>query len=334
MWLPGRKPALAPRSAACAWPRCWSMWATWCNAASCWRALPPRACRPRWRRPVPLLHGGRAPAPPEASCQCRPRAHLIKPAALSAQQVNQYLTAEQTAKARVESVKAGLGRPAAAPATHRGAGARQRRHLGAPGHGGRRGGRRHRAVPADPPGPAGVARRGRAPPNWRACSPGTAVTVLARQRRPADRPGAHGGTHRGPANPLRPGLCRSAKPRPRRQQFQGRHVCARRVRAGQLTGTDCAASRLWSCATASVMCSGSDPDQRVSQLKVQTGRRVGERVELLDGVGRRSAAGGQRRRLPERWRSGQGGAPVPATRMPASAARQDLTPPLQNKERA
>jgi multidrug efflux pump subunit AcrA (membrane-fusion protein) len=26
-------------------------------------------------------------------------------------------------------------------------------------------------------------------------------------------------------------------------------------------------------------------DQRVSQLKVQTGRRVGERVELLDGVG-------------------------------------------------
>jgi multidrug efflux pump subunit AcrA (membrane-fusion protein) len=30
-------------------------------------------------------------------------------------------------------------------------------------------------------------------------------------------------------------------------------------------------------------------DQRVSQLKVQTGRRVGERVELLDGVGAESS---------------------------------------------
>jgi multidrug efflux pump subunit AcrA (membrane-fusion protein) len=96
--------------------------------------------------------------------------------ALSASQINQYLTAEQTAKARVEAARAlAPGATGAAEPDQR-AGARRRRDLRTRGHRGRGGGRGHRAVPHDPQGPAGVARRSHvrragphqapAPPPW------------------------------------------------------------------------------------------------------------------------------------------------------------------------
>jgi pyruvate/2-oxoglutarate dehydrogenase complex dihydrolipoamide acyltransferase (E2) component len=95
---------------------------------------------------------------------------------------------------------------AGAPEPGQRAGARRRHHLRARRHGGRRGGRGHRAVSHDPQGPAGMARRshlGRAGPR----DQGHAGASDGRQRRAAGRPRAHDRPDRGPANAQCAGLC-------------------------------------------------------------------------------------------------------------------------------
>ena len=98
------------------------------SAARCWPPLPPRACRPMWRWPAPPWPKPRPMRPRPLANADRARA-VQGTGAISAQQVNQYLTQEQTAKARVESAKAQLDRATAAPETHPAAGTRQRHHL-------------------------------------------------------------------------------------------------------------------------------------------------------------------------------------------------------------
>ena len=95
----------------------------------------------------------------EASANAARARSLQTTGAISAQQISQYLTAEQTANARIASSQGAAGGAAAAPEIHAGDGARQRRDLVALGHRRLGGGRRHGAVPHDPPGPPGMARR-------------------------------------------------------------------------------------------------------------------------------------------------------------------------------
>jgi hypothetical protein len=78
----------------------------------------------------------------------------------SGQQISQYLAAEQTALARVESAKAALAAQTAAPEEHPGAGAGRRHHLRAHRYRGRGRSQRHGTVPNDSPGTPRVARRG------------------------------------------------------------------------------------------------------------------------------------------------------------------------------
>ena len=92
-----------------------------------WR---PTRCRPTWRRRAPSLAEAEATladAPPTPSA----RTQLQDTGALSAQQINQYLTAEQTARARLQAMRCAAALRAGAARQDHGAGARRRRDLGA-----------------------------------------------------------------------------------------------------------------------------------------------------------------------------------------------------------
>jgi hypothetical protein len=96
----------------------------------------------------------------EAGANAQRARDLQASGALSAQQINQYLTAERTAQARLEAVRAAGPCAAAAPGADPGAGARRGRDLRAQRHRGRGGAGGHGTVPPHPPEPAGMARRG------------------------------------------------------------------------------------------------------------------------------------------------------------------------------
>ena len=71
--------------------------------------------------------------------------------------------------------------------------------------------------------------------------------------------------------------------------------------------------------------------QPVTQVKVETGRRVGDRIEITDGLRRRRARRRQRRRLPDRRRpgargrraGGDGAAPPPRQREQARRSHDE-----------
>ncbi|MEY4267940.1 MAG: hypothetical protein RIS90_2475 [Pseudomonadota bacterium] len=219
----------------------------------------------------------------EASANADRVRTLINTGVFSGQQINQYLTAEQTAKARVESVKAGL--------------AAQQLRL------------QHAEVRAPDGGVisarlatvgavvgAGselfrLIRLGRR--EWRAevrsaelarLRPGTAVTVLA----------ASGAQVTGRVRMVAPTVDPQTRSGLVYVDLPSQSGSASSFKAGMFARGEFAlgtSSGLTVPQQAVVVRDGFsyvfrlNPDQRVSQLKVQTGRRIGERVELLDGVG-------------------------------------------------
>ena len=131
--------------------------------------------------------------------------------ALSEATINQYVTAERTARARLDAQRAALQARQLKVGADRRRRARRRRHLVAQRDRRRRPAGRPGAVPPDPPGPARVARRGRRRPTWRSIKPGTRATVTPRERRADRRHGAHGRADGRPADPQRHRLCRPAR---------------------------------------------------------------------------------------------------------------------------
>ncbi len=138
----------------------WPTSATWSSAASCW----PRFAAESVQADVAQARASLAEAQANAAEADRQRRARPRGAGHGRHQraADQPVpTAGQTA----QGPRGGRPRPSCDAQqlrlknTQR-AGARQRRHLGPHRHRGRGGGRRHRAVPPDAPGPPGVARRG------------------------------------------------------------------------------------------------------------------------------------------------------------------------------
>ena len=174
----------------------------------------------------------------EAAANAERARQLSQSGAMSAQQVNQLLTAERTAQARMESARAALENQQTR--------LRQTRLL-APDTG---------VISARSATVGAVVGAGQElfrlirdhRLEWRAEVPATelarikagqAVRITPRGRRHGGRPGAHGGAHGGPADAQRPRLRGPAQPR----GCACRHVRARRVRPGQRAGHDPAAKR-------------------------------------------------------------------------------------------
>ncbi|MCK7473114.1 MAG: hypothetical protein MZV49_05610 [Rhodopseudomonas palustris] len=122
------------------------------------------------------------------------------------------------------------------------------------------------AVPPDPRRPAGMARRGRRRPSWRASSPGTAATLTAGRRRAVAGHGAHGGADGGPgrrATAWSTSTCRADGAALRAGMF-----ARGEFELGAARGADAAAVARCCCATASPTCSGSSAATRCAQTKV------------------------------------------------------------------
>jgi HlyD family secretion protein len=207
---------------------------------------------------------------------------LASSGALSDQQINQYNTAEQTAKARVEAAKAVLdaqqlrGKNTQVLAPDSGVISARTATVGSVVPAG------HRAVSPDTRRPAGVARRshlGRTGPHQGRHGGHRG----RRQRRRAQGPGAHDRAQRGPANPRRAGLRGPAGVGRHGFAGQGRHVRARRVRAGRHAGADRAAAGAGGARRLQLRVP-PQPDNRITQLKVQTGRLAGDRIEITSGL--------------------------------------------------
>jgi RND family efflux transporter MFP subunit len=201
----------------------------------------------------------------------------------SGQQINQYLTAEQTAKARVESVKAGLAAQllrlqyAEVRAPDGGVISARLATVG--------------AVVGAGTELFRLIRQGRL--EWRAevssvelarLRPGTAVTVLA----------ASGSELKGRVRMVAPTVDPQTRSGLVYVDLPSQSSSGSSFKAGMFARGEFelgSSPALTVPQQAVVVRDGFsyvfrlNADQRVSQLKVQTGRRVGERVELLDGVG-------------------------------------------------
>jgi RND family efflux transporter MFP subunit len=219
----------------------------------------------------------------EASANADRVRTLISTGVFSGQQINQYLTAEQTAKARVDSVKAGLAaqllrlQHAEVRAPDGGVISARLATVGAVVGAGAELFRLIRQGRLEWRAEVGSAELARLPP-------GTAVTVLAasgaqlkgrvRIVAPTVDPQTRSGlvyvdlpTQSGSASSFKAGMFA-------RGEFELGNSPALTVPQQAVVVRD-GFSYVFRL----------NADQRVSQLKVQTGRRVGERVELLDGVG-------------------------------------------------
>ena len=219
----------------------------------------------------------------EASANADRVRTLSSTGVFSGQQINQYLTAEQTAKARVDSVKAGLAAQllrlqyAEVRAPDGGVISARLATVG--------------AVVGAGTELFRLIRQGRL--EWRAevgsaelarMRPGTAVTVLA----------ASGAQSTGRVRMVAPTVDPQTRSGLVYVDLPSQSGSASSFKAGMFArgefelGTS---PGLTVPQQAVVVRDGFsyvfrlNPDQRVSQLKVQTGRRIGERVELLDGVG-------------------------------------------------
>jgi RND family efflux transporter MFP subunit len=201
----------------------------------------------------------------------------------SGQQINQYQTAEQTAKARVESVKAGLAAQmlrlqyAEVRAPDGGVISARLATVG--------------AVVGAGTELFRLIRQGRL--EWRAevgsvelarLRPGTAVTVLA----------ASGSELKGRVRMVAPTVDPQTRSGLVYVDLPSQRSSAGSFKAGMFAGGEFelgSSPALTVPQQAVVVRDGFsyvfrlNADQRVSQLKVQTGRRIGERVELLEGVG-------------------------------------------------
>jgi RND family efflux transporter MFP subunit len=201
----------------------------------------------------------------------------------SGQQINQYLTAEQTAKARVESVKAGLAAQllrlqyAEVRAPDGGVISARLATVG--------------AVVGAGTELFRLIRQGRL--EWRAevssvelarLRPGTAVTVLA----------ASGSELKGRVRMVAPTVDPQTRSGLVYVDLPSQSSSGSSFKAGMFARGEFelgSSPALTVPQQAVVVRDGFsyvfrlNADQRVSQLKVQTGRRVGERVELLEGVG-------------------------------------------------
>ena len=201
----------------------------------------------------------------------------------SGQQINQYLTAEQTAKARVESVKAGLAAQllrlqyAEVRAPDGGVISARLATVG--------------AVVGSGTELFRLIRQGRL--EWRAevssvelarLRPGTAVTVLA----------ASGSELKGRVRVVGPTVDPQTRSGLVYVDLPSQGSGASNFKAGMFARGefDMGNSPALTVPQQAVVVRDGfsyvfrlNADQRVSQLKVQTGRRIGERVELLEGVG-------------------------------------------------
>jgi RND family efflux transporter MFP subunit len=201
----------------------------------------------------------------------------------SGQQINQYLTAEQTAKARVESVKAGLAAQllrlqyAEVRAPDGGVISARLATVG--------------AVVGSGTELFRLIRQGRL--EWRAevssvelarLRPGTAVTVLA----------ASGSELKGRVRVVAPTVDPQTRSGLVYVDLPSQGSGASNFKAGMFARGefDMGNSPALTVPQQAVVVRDGfsyvfrlNADQRVSQLKVQTGRRIGERVELLEGVG-------------------------------------------------
>jgi RND family efflux transporter MFP subunit len=219
----------------------------------------------------------------EASANADRVRTLISTGVFSGQQINQYLTAEQTAKARVDSVKAGLAaqllrlQNAEVRAPDGGVISARLATVGAVVGAGAELFRLIRQGRLEWRAEVGSAELARLPP-------GTAVTVLAasgaqlkgrvRIVAPTVDPQTRSGlvyvdlpTQSGNASSFKAGMFA-------RGEFELGNSPALTVPQQAVVVRD-GFSYVFRL----------NADQRVSQLKVQTGRRMGERVELLEGVG-------------------------------------------------
>ena len=241
------------------------------KAGRCWPPLPPRWCRPTSpRRAQPA--GSQGPCG-RGGVQRRARTHLQASGALSAQQIEQYTTAAQAAQARVEG---GPGpccrRSSCACSTPR----------CAPDHG--------VISPAAPPWAlwwvqapscsawcakaAGMARRSHHATELARMRPGTPkVQVTAASGAEACRGNCAWWPHGGPANAQRPGLCGPA----RAPDLRAGMFCARRIPARPERCADRSAKEALVVREGFTYLFVLGADQRVQRLKVQPGRRAGDR---------------------------------------------------------
>ena len=219
----------------------------------------------------------------EASANADRVRKLQNTGVFSGQQINQYLTAEQTAKARVESVKAGLAAQllrlqyAEVRAPDGGVISARLATVG--------------AVVGAGTELFRLIRQGRL--EWRAevgsvelarLQPGTTVTVLA----------ASGSELKGRVRMVAPTVDPQTRSGLVYVDLPSQSGSAGSFKAGMFARGefDLGNSPALTVPQQAVVVRDGfsyvfrlNADQRVSQLKVQTGRRIGERVELLEGVG-------------------------------------------------
>ena len=219
----------------------------------------------------------------EASANADRVRKLQNTGVFSGQQINQYLTAEQTAKARVESVKAGLAAQllrlqyAEVRAPDGGVISARLATVG--------------AVVGAGTELFRLIRQGRL--EWRAevssveltrLRPGTTVTVLA----------ASGSELKGRVRMVAPTVDPQTRSGLVYVDLPSQSSSASSFKAGMFARGefDLGNSPALTVPQQAVVVRDGfsyvfrlNADQRVSQLKVQTGRRIGERVELLEGVG-------------------------------------------------
>jgi RND family efflux transporter MFP subunit len=219
----------------------------------------------------------------EASANADRVRTLSSTGVFSGQQINQYLTAEQTAKARVESVKAGLAAQllrlqyAEVRAPDGGVISARLATVG--------------AVVGAGTELFRLIRQGRL--EWRAevgsvelarLRPGTTVTVLA----------ASGSELKGRVRMVAPTVDPQTRSGLVYVDLPSQSGSAGSFKAGMFARGefDLGNSPALTVPQQAVVVRDGfsyvfrlNADQRVSQLKVQTGRRIGERVELLEGVG-------------------------------------------------
>jgi RND family efflux transporter MFP subunit len=219
----------------------------------------------------------------EASANADRARALQNTGVFSGQQINQYLTAEQTAKARVESVKAGLAAQllrlqyAEVRAPDGGVISARLATVG--------------AVVGAGTELFRLIRQGRL--EWRAevssvelarLRPGTMVTVLA----------ASGSELKGRVRMVAPTVDPQTRSGLVYVDLPSQSSGASSFKAGMFARGefDLGNSPALTVPQQAVVVRDGfsyvfrlNADQRVSQLKVQTGRRIGERVELLEGVG-------------------------------------------------
>ena len=219
----------------------------------------------------------------EASANADRVRKLQNTGVFSGQQINQYLTAEQTAKARVESVKAGLAAQllrlqyAEVRAPDGGVISARLATVG--------------AVVGAGTELFRLIRQGRL--EWRAevssveltrLRPGTTVTVLA----------ASGSELKGRVRMVAPTVDPQTRSGLVYVDLPSQSSSASSFKAGMFARGefDLGNSPALTVPQQAVVVRDGfsyvfrlNSDQRVSQLKVQTGRRIGERVELLEGVG-------------------------------------------------